>query len=133
MDEILNVIYSSLLTIGIGVVGFFIKRCFSSLDGKADKTELEKHVDDFKDLRTEIEEKASKGEIQKYAEEMKELRYQYATKEEIKDIRSQMNEMKSSIEFLKEETVRKSDFIRVTTEISGKIDDLSKYLRGKLL
>ena len=32
----------------------------------------------------------------------------------------------------KEETVRKNDFVRVTAEISGKIDDLSSYLRGKI-
>ncbi|MCM1419433.1 MAG: hypothetical protein NC084_09745 [Bacteroides sp.] len=108
MNEILNVIYSGLLTVGITVVGFFLKRCFSDLDGKAEKAEL-----------------------QKCAEEVKEFRSQYATKEEVREIRTQMNEMKSSIEFLKEETVRKSDFIRVTTEISAKIDDLSAYLRGK--
>ena len=109
MNDILNVIYSGLLTVGISVVGFFVKRCFGSLDGKAEKAEL-----------------------QKCAEEIKEFRSQYATKEEVREIRTQMTEMKSSINFLKEETVRKSDFIRVTGEISSKIDDLSKYLRGKL-
>lgn len=109
MNETLNLIYSGLLTVGISVVSFFLKRCFVNLDGKAEKAEL-----------------------QKCAEEVKEFRNQYATKEEVREIRTQMNEMKSSIEFLKEETVRKSDFIRVTGEISSKIDELSKYLRGKL-
>lgn len=109
MNEILNVIYSGLLTVGITIVGFFLKRCFNDLDGKAGKAEL-----------------------QKCAEEVKDFRNQYATKEEVREIRTQMSEMKSSIEFLKEETVRKSDFIRITTEISSKIDDLSTYLRGKI-
>lgn len=109
MNETLNLIYSGLLTAGISVVSFFLKRCFVNLDGKAEKAEL-----------------------QKCTEEVKEFRSQYATKEEVREIRNQMSDMKSSIEFLKEETVRKGDFIRVTGEISSKIDDLSKYLRGKL-
>lgn len=109
MNETLNLIYSGLLTVGISVVGFFVKRCFGSLDGKAEKSEL-----------------------QKCAEEIKEFRSQYATKEEVREIRNQMTEMKSSIDFLKENTVRKSDFIRITTEISSKIDNLSTYLRGKI-
>lgn len=109
MNETLNLIYSGLLTVGISVVSFFLKRCFVNLDGKAEKAEL-----------------------QKCAEEIKEFRNRYASKEEVREIRNQMSEMKSSIEFLKENTVRKDDFIRITGGISSKIDDLSTYLRGKL-
>lgn len=110
MDEILNVIYSGLLTVGISVLGFFIKRCFNDMDKKADKTDVEKCTEDVKEFRSI-----------------------YATKEEVKEIRAQMNDMRESIEFLKENTVRKNDFVRVTTEISGKLDDLNTFLRGKLL
>lgn len=108
MNETLNLIYSGLLTVGISVVSFFVKRCFSDLDGKA-----------------------AKSELQKCTEEVKEFRNRYATKEEVREIRTQMKEMKTSIDFLKENTVRKDDFIRITGGISSKIDDLSTYLRGK--
>lgn len=109
MDNVMEIIYNGVLTVGISIVGFFLKRCFTQLDSKAEKTELEKTKDD-----------------------VKEFRQQYATKEQVKEIRSQMSDMKESIEFLKEETVRKNDFVRITTEISGKIDELSAYLRGKI-
>ena len=155
MEEILNHIYSTVLTLGIGVVGFFVKRSFDSLDKKADKEEYKKVTDDirairaeidqkssrddiqavaadYKEIKHEIEQKGSGEEIRKLSDDLKNFRKEYATKEELKEIRSQMNEMKSSIDFLKEETVRKSDFIRVTAEIAAKIDDLSSYLRGKI-
>ncbi len=109
MDEIMSTLYSGLLTVGIGVVGFFLKRCFSSLDNKAEKSDLEKtdrEIDNF--------------------------RRSYATKEELKEVKTQMKDIKDAVEFLKENTVRKNDFVRVTGEISSKIDDLSTYLRGKI-
>ena len=132
MEEIMNNIYSALLTVGVSIIGFFVKRCFDSLDKKADKSDFDAINEEFKGIRHEIDQKTSSQEVDKISEDMKNFRREYATKEELKEIRSQMNEMKSSIDFLKEETVRKSDFVRVTTEISSKIDDLSSYLRGKL-
>lgn len=155
MEEIMNNIYSALLTVGVSIIGFFVKRCFDSLDKKADKEDCDKiaadviniredveqlpdrddiHaiITDMKDIKHEIEHKGDSADVQKLSEDIRSFRREYATKEELREIRSQMNEMKSSIDFLKEETVRKSDFVRVTTEISSKIDDLSSYLRGKL-
>ena len=132
MEEILNPIYSTVLTLGIGVVGFFVKRSFDSIDTKAGKDEVKKAVEDIKALREELEEKSPYGEVQRLADDIKNFRREYATKEELKEIRSQMNEVKASVEFLKENAVRKSDFVRVTADITSKIDDLSSYLRGKL-
>ncbi len=126
MDEIMSTIYSGLLTVGVGVVGFFLKRCFSQIDEKANKT-------DIKSLKETIEDKVEQSELDKTADEIKEFRQTYATKEQMKETQNQMKELKTSVEFLKENTVRKDDFIRVTTEISSKIDDLSAYLRGKIL
>lgn len=126
MDEIMNTIYSGLLTVGVGVVGFFLKRCFSQIDEKANKS-------DVKSLRETIEDKAEQTELNKTIDEIREFRQTYATKEQMKETQNQMKELKSSVEFLKENTVRKDDFVRVTTEISSKIDDLSAYLRGKIL
>ena len=126
MDEIMNMIYSGLLTVGVGVVGFFLKRCFAQIDEKANKA-------DIKSLRETVEDKAEQSELDKTAEEIREFRQTYATKEQVRETQNQMKELKSSVEFLKENTVRKDDFVRVTTEISSKIDDLSAYLRGKIL
>ena len=133
MEEILNHIYSTVLTLGIGVVGFFVKRSFDSIDTKAGKDEFKKAVDDIKALHEELEEKSPSGDVQRLADDVKSFQKEYATKEELKEIRSQIGEIKGSIDFLKEETVRKQDFIRITTEISSKIDDLASYLRGHTL
>ncbi|MBR1833789.1 MAG: hypothetical protein IJ784_15390 [Ruminiclostridium sp.] len=155
MEEVLNHIYSVVLTLGISIVGFFVKRSFDNLDKKADKEDCKKVVDDikalrsemeqksdsndlktvicdFKDIRREVELKSDCTDVQKLADDLKSFRKEYATKEELKEIRSQMNEVKASVEFLKENAVRKSDFVRVTADITSKIDDLSSYLRGKL-
>ena len=155
MEEIMNHIYSALLTIGVGVVGFFVKRSFDSLDKKADKEDFTKISDevktlrqdvellpdkedlhalvtDMRDIRRDVEHKCDCSDAQKVAEDLKGFRREFATKEELREIRSQMNEVKSSVEFLKENAVRKSDFVRVTADITSKIDDLSSYLRGKL-
>lgn len=126
MDEIMSTIYNGLLTVGVTVVGFFLKRCFSQMDEKANKS-------DIKSLRETIENKAEQTELDKTIDEIREFRQTYATKEQMKETQNQMKELKSSVEFLKENTVRKDDFVRVTTEISSKIDDLSAYLRGKIL
>jgi len=93
---------------------------------------IEAIIERLDSCRAELEEKSPSGEVQRLADDVKGFQKEYATKEELKEIRSQIGEIKGSIDFLKEETVRKQEFIRVTTEISGKIDDLSKYLRGKL-
>lgn len=155
MEEIMNNIYSALLTVGVSIVAFFVKRSFDSLDKKAnktdfdglsadikaisrdldektDKTELVKLSGDFRELRRDIEEKCDSESVQKLSEDIGNFRREYATKEELKELRSQMNEVKASVEFLKENAVRKSDFVRVTADITSKIDDLSSYLRGKL-
>lgn len=155
MEEIMNHIYSALLTIGVGVVGFFVKRSFDSLDKKADKEDFTKISDevktlrqdveqlpdrddlhalmsDMKEIRHDVEHKCDCADAQKVADDLKGFRREFATKEELKEIRSQMNEVKASVEFLKENAVRKSDFVRVTADITSKIDDLSSYLRGKL-
>lgn len=126
MDEIMNTIYNGLLTVGVGVIGFFLKRCFSQIDEKANES-------DVKSLRETVEDKAEQSELDKTIDEIREFRQTYATKEQMKETQNQMRELKSSVEFLKENTVRKDDFVRVTTEISSKIDDLSAYLRGKIL
>ena len=155
MEEIMNHIYSALLTIGVGVVGFFVKRSFDSLDKKANKEDFTKISDevktlrqdveqlpdrddlhalmsDMKEIRHDVEHKCDCADAQKVADDLKGFRREFATKEELKEIRSQMNEVKASVEFLKENAVRKSDFVRVTADITSKIDDLSSYLRGKL-
>jgi len=126
MDEVMSTIYSALLTVGVGVVGFFLKRCFSQIDEKANKAEL-------KSLRTEVEGKAEQSELDKTINEIRDFRHTYATKEQMKETQNQLKELKTSVEFLKENTIRKEDFVRITTEISGKIDELSTYLRGKIL
>ncbi|MCL2697936.1 MAG: hypothetical protein FWE74_07630 [Oscillospiraceae bacterium] len=95
-------IYATLLTLCIGIISFFVKRAFTQLDKKADKDELKECQKDLKGLHD-----------------------RFATKEELAEIKTRMDKLDEGIEFLKENTIRKDDFIRLFTRLEKKIDDLN--------
>lgn len=114
MEEIFSTIVNFALTAGIGVIAFFLKRSFGRLENCATKAELEETKTDLKGCK----------------EDLKHLSEKYATKEEVGAIKERMDKLESGVEFLKENSVRKQDFVRVTAEISGKLDNITDYLRG---
>ena len=89
-----DLIYNMILTAGIGVISFFLKRSFSEVDDLKDKLE---HADD-----------------------------KYASKAELRELKKSIEKIESSIDYLRENTVRNADFIRLMTRVENKIDDLKR-------
>lgn len=96
-----DTIYNMILTVGMGAITFFLKRSFDKLDSRASKSE----VDDLKDKLEHADEK-------------------YASKAELRELKKSIEKIESTIDFLKENTVRNSDFIRIMTRLESKIDDM---------
>ncbi|MGN0597089.1 MAG: hypothetical protein ACI4J1_07160 [Ruminiclostridium sp.] len=118
MEELFNTILNIALTTGIGIITFFLKRSFGRLDNCATKSET-------KEITEEL-----KTELKGCKEELNHLSEKYATKEEVGAIKERMEKLENGVDFLKENAVRKQDFIRVTAEINSKLDTISGYLRG---
>ena len=98
-----DMIYNLVLTAGMGVITFFLKRSFDRLDSRASKSEVS-------ELKAKIE----------HADE------KYASKSELNELKKSIEKIESNIDFLKENTVRSSDFIRTMTRLESKIDDLKR-------
>lgn len=102
-DMDFDMIYNLVLTAGMGVITFFLKRSFDRLDSRASKSEVS-------ELKAKIE----------HADE------KYASKSELNELKKSIEKIESNIDFLKENTVRSSDFIRTMTRLEAKIDDLKR-------
>lgn len=98
-----STIYSLILTTAIGIISFFLKRSFDKLDSRASREEL-------RELKDKIENADAK----------------YASKTELNELKKSMEKIESNIDFLKENTVRNSEFIRMMTQLEVKIDSLKR-------
>lgn len=98
-----DAIYNMILTIGMGAITFFLKRSFDRLDSRASKQE----VNELKDKIESADEK-------------------YASKSELNELKKSIEKIENNIDFLKDNTVRRDDFIRTMTHLEVKIDDLKK-------
>jgi hypothetical protein len=92
-----------ILTVGMGAITFFLKRSFDKLDSRASRSD----VDELKDKLESADEK-------------------YASKSELNELKKSIEKIENNIDFLKENTVRNSDFIRTMTRLETKIDDLKR-------
>lgn len=98
-----DTIYNIVLTTGLGVITFFLKRSFDRLDSRASKQE----VSELKDKIESADEK-------------------YASKSELNELKKSIEKIENNIDFLKENTVRNDNFIRTMTRLESKIDDLKR-------
>lgn len=98
-----DTIYNMILTVGMGAITFFLKRSFDKLDSRASRSEVE----ELKDKLESADEK-------------------YASKSELNELKKSIEKIENNIDFLKENTVRNSDFIRTMTRLETKIDDLKR-------
>ena len=98
-----STIYNLILTTAIGIISFFLKRSFDKLDSRASKEELH-----------ELKEKIENADDR------------YASKSELDVLKKQIDKIETNIDFLKENTVRNGDFVRMMTRLENKIDDLKK-------
>lgn len=98
-----DAIYNLILTLGMGAITFFLKRSFDRLDSRASKQE----VNELKDKIDSADEK-------------------YASKLELNELKRSIEKIENNINYLKENSMRRDDFIRITTRLENKIDDLKK-------
>ncbi|MBD5130874.1 MAG: aminoacyltransferase [Ruminococcaceae bacterium] len=98
-DAVFNIVISA----GMGVIVFFLKYFFDKLNSRASRAELN-------ELKEKIEHADDK----------------YASKSELDELKKQIDKIETNIDFLKENTVRNGDFVRMMTRLENKIDDLKK-------
>lgn len=118
-----DTIYNMILTVGMGAISFFLKRSFDKLDSRASRSE----VDELKNKVESADEKnASKAELNELKGKIESADEKYASKAELRELKKSIEKIESSIDFLRENTVRSGDFIRVMTRLEEKIDGLRK-------
>lgn len=100
-----STVYNCILTAGMGIITFFLKRSFDRLDSRASKAEVA-------DIKTRLERADEK----------------YASKTELNELKKSIEKIENNIDFLKENTVRSEDFVRTMTRLESKIDDLKRGL-----
>lgn len=98
-----STIYNLILTTAIGIISFFLKRSFEKLDSRASKEELH-------ELKKKIENADDK----------------YASKAELNELKASIDKMNDKIDEIKTNTLRNDEFIRVTTRLESKLDDLMR-------
>ncbi len=98
-----DTIFNIVITTGMGVITFFLKYFFDKLNSRASKEELH-------ELKEKIENADDK----------------YASKSELNELKKSIEKIENNIDFLKENTVRNSDFIRTMSRLEEKIDSLKR-------
>lgn len=98
-DAIFNIVISA----GMGVIVFFLKYFFDKLNSRASRAEL-----------NELKEKVE------HADE------KYASKAEMDDLKKSIDKINDITDEIKSNTLRREDFLQVTTRLESKIDDLMR-------
>lgn len=98
-----STVYNLILTAGMGVIAFFLKRSFDKLDSRASKADV-----------IELKEKVERADDK------------YASKAELNELKKSIEKIEQNIDFLKENTVRSDDFVRTMTRLENKIDELKR-------
>lgn len=88
------------LTVVVGIIGFFLRRTFSAVDD--------------------------------CASEIKNMKRDYATKEELDafrgDIKDEIRKISSNIDDIKDNYIRKEDFVRSMADMNGQLNRILDYL-----
>ncbi|MDE7361512.1 MAG: hypothetical protein K2N38_06210 [Oscillospiraceae bacterium] len=98
-DAVFNIVISA----GMGVIIFFLKYFFDKLNSRASRAEL-----------NELKEKVE------HADE------KYASKAELNELKTSIDKINDKIDDIKSHTLRSDEFLRVTTRLENKIDDLMR-------
>lgn len=98
-----EIIFNIVMTAGMGVITFFLKYFFDKLNSRASRAELNE----------------LKGKIE-HADE------KYASKTELNELKKSIDKINDKIDEIKSSTLRSEDFLRVTTRLENKIDDLMR-------
>lgn len=114
-----DTIYNMILTVGMGAITFFLKRSFDKLDSRASHSDVE-------ELKNKLASRASRYDVDELKDKLESADEKYASKSELNELKKSIEKIENNIDFLKENTVRNSDFIRTMTRLETKIDDLKR-------
>ena len=114
-----DTIYNMILTVGMGAITFFLKRSFDKLDSRASHSDVE-------ELKNKLASRASRSDVDELKDKLESADEKYASKSELNELIKSIEKIENNIDFLKENTVRNSDFIRTMTRLETKIDDLKR-------
>ena len=114
-----DTIYNMILTVGMGAITFFLKRSFDKLDSRASHSDVE-------ELKNKLASRASRSDVDELKDKLESADEKYASKSELNELKKSIEKIENNIDFLKEITVRNSDFIRTMTRLETKIDDLKR-------
>ena len=114
-----DTIYNMILTVGMGAITFFLKRSFDKLDSRASHSDVE-------ELKNKLASRASRSDVDELKDKLESAGEKYASKSELNELKKSIEKIENNIDFLKENTVRNSDFIRTMTRLETKIDDLKR-------
>lgn len=95
----------------IGIIGYFLKRTIDRQD------KVESDVNKLK------ENAVTEADFQKLTDMVSELRDKFVSKEELRELKDTIKEIKTSIDDIKENTVRDKDFIRSITRLESMLDN----------
>lgn len=114
-----DTIYNMILTVGMGAITFFLKRSFDKLDSRASHSDVE-------ELKTSLPAAQASSDVDELKDKLESADEKYASKSELNELKKSIEKIENNIDFLKENTVRNSDFIRTMTRLETKIDDLKR-------
>ena len=114
-----DTIYNMILTVGMGAITFFLKRSFDKLDSRASHSDVE-------ELKNKLASRASRSDVDELKDKLESADEKDASKSELNELKKSIEKIENNIDFLKENTVRNSDFIRTMTRLETKIDDLKR-------
>ena len=114
-----DTIYNMILTVGMGAITFFLKRSFDKLDSRASHSDVE-------ELKNKLASRASRSDVDELKDKLESADEKYPSKSELNELKKSIEKIENNIDFLKENTVRNSDFIRTMTRLETKIDDLKR-------
>ena len=97
-QDLIFYVITSILSVILGIIGFFLKRTMERLDRN------ETSVQELKEMQYNLSDK-------------------YATKAEVAEIKAAMQKLSDSVEYIKEHTTKNEDFIRTMTRLESKIDN----------
>lgn len=97
-QELIYFAITTITTIAIGVISYFLKRTIDRSD------KLGEIVQELKEAQFTLSDK-------------------YATKAEVAEIKATMQKLSDNIDYIKEHTTKNEDFIRVMTRLESKIDN----------
>lgn len=97
----------------IAIIGYFLKRTIDRQD------KVENDVNKLK------ENAVTEADFKELTNMVSDLREKFVSKEEMRELKETIKEIKSSIDDIKENTVRDKEFIRCITRLESKLDSMN--------